>query len=179
MRNKLKIIGVFLGCLLFRLIPLRAPNVEPIMASVMPAAKKYGAAAGFSFAFLSMVLYDFITGHVGSWTWITAAAYGAVGLAAYFYFKKFKASAGNFALFAALGTIFFDVVTGILPAPLFGQSLAVAAVLQVPFTALHLAGNIGFALFLSPVLNKWFVVGEARAVKSSSLASSAPGGVIS
>jgi uncharacterized membrane protein len=155
MKNKLKILAVFLGCLLFRLVPLRAPNVEPIMASVMPVAKKYGAVLGFFFAVLSMVLYDLITGHVGSWTWITALAYGVVGAGASLYFQKFKTSAGNFAIFAVLGTLFFDVVTGILPAPLFGQSLATAALLQVPFTALHLAGNVSFAFLLSPVLSRW------------------------
>jgi uncharacterized membrane protein len=148
------------------------------MASVMPAARKYGAAFGFLFAFLSMALYDFATGHVGSWTWITALTYGAVGLAAAYYFKKFKASAGNFALFAFFATILFDIVTGILPAPFFGQSMLSAALLQVPFTALHLAGNIAFALLLSPVLDKWLSAEKVSAPKLS-LASSAPSGVIS
>ena len=69
--------------------------------------------------------------------------------------KSSKASVFNFAIFAFIGTIFFDLVTGILFAPLFGQTFFNALVLQIPFTILHLAGNVGFALTLSPILNKW------------------------
>jgi len=160
MKNKAKIFIIFIGCLLFRLIPLRAPNVEPIMASIMPVGRKYGALLAFLFGFVSMVLYDILTGKVGHWTWTTAISYGIIGIVSVFYFKKYKASPFNFAVFAFMGTIFFDVVTGILfhfP----GQSMFTALVLQIPFTALHLAGNIGFALTLSPLLNRWFLSKES------------------
>jgi hypothetical protein len=33
--------------------------------------------------------------------------------------------------------------------------MSTALVLQIPFTALHLASNIGFAFFLSPILARW------------------------
>ena len=156
MKSKLKILIVFAGCFLFRLMPLRAPNVEPIMASVMPLGRKYGALAGFFFGFLSMFLYDSVT-HFGSWTWVGAISYGLVGFISSFYFKKFKTSAFNFAVFAVFATIFFDLITGILFAPIFGQTILNALILQIPFTVLHLVGNIGFALTLSPLLNRWFL----------------------
>ncbi len=171
MRSKLKILIVFIGCLLFRLIPFRAPNLEPIMASVMPISRKYGAMLGFFFAFSGMVLYDIITGHVGLWTWTTSIAYGIIGAGSAFYFQKFKAKAVNFVIFASLGTIFFDIVTGILFAPAFGQSMWSATIMQVPFTLLHLAGDIGFALTLSPILNKWFASEQIFALKSRLLVS--------
>jgi hypothetical protein len=81
--------------------------------------------------------------------------YGLVGVVSFFYFKKFKTSAFNFAVFAFLATIIFDFITGLLFAAVFGQTLASAFILQIPFTMLHLAGNVGFALTLSPILNKW------------------------
>ena len=164
MKNKFKISIVFIGCLLFRLIPLRAPNVEPIMASIMPTAKKYGAFLGFAFGFLSIFLYDLLT-HFGSWTWTVGISYGLVGVASFFYFKKFKTSALNFAVFAFIATIAFDFITGVLFAPMFGQTMFSAVVLQIPFTALHLAGNVGFALTLSPILNRWFLASESSSKK--------------
>jgi len=156
MKSKIKVLIIFVGCLLFRLIPLRAPNVEPIMASVMPISRKYGAFAGFLFSSLSIFLYDLVT-HFGPWTWIAALTYGSIGAISFFYFKKFKASVLNFAIYAFFATIVFDLITGVLFAPIFGQSILNALVLQIPFTLLHLAGNIGFAVTLSPILNKWIL----------------------
>jgi len=157
--KKFKIFTVFIGCLLFRLMPFRAPNLEPIMASIMPLGRKYGALLAFFFGFLSMALYDVFT-HFGVWTWTTGITYGLIGVASTFYFKKFKTSAFNFAVFTFFATISFDLITGVLFAPMFHQTIFSALVLQIPFTALHLAGNIGLALTLSPILNKWLMAGE-------------------
>ena len=165
-KNKFKIFIVFIGCLLFRLIPLRAPNIEPIMASIMPLGRKYGAFAGFAFGFLSIFLYDALT-HFGTWTWITGITYGLIGMASFFYFKKFKSSIFNFAVFTFFATIIFDLITGVLFAPMFGQTIWNALILQIPFTALHLAGNIGFALTLSPLINKWLVSEQFFSLKKS------------
>ena len=156
LKNKFKILIVFIGCLFFRLLPLRAPNVEPIMASIMPIGRKYGVIFSFLFGFLSIFIYDSLT-HFGSWTWIAGITYGLIGLVATLYFKKFKTSPLNFAFFAVLATIFFDLITGVLFAPIFNESISTALILQVPFTILHLAGNIAFAFMLSPVLNRWFI----------------------
>lgn len=143
-----------MGALLFRLMPFRAPNLEPIMASVMPISKKYGALMAFLFGFLSIFIYDSLT-FFGTWTWITAVTYGLVGLSAYFYFLKYKTSTWNFIFFSFGATIVYDLITGVLFAPLFQQTMLNALVMQIPFTLLHLAGNIGLAVFLSPVLNRW------------------------
>ena len=164
MKDKFKILIVFVGCFLFRLIPLRAPNVEPIMASIMPLGRKYGALMAFLFGFLSMFLYDAVT-HFGSWTLEGAITYGLIGFASTFYFKKFKTSGFNFAVFAFFATIFFDLITGVLFAPMFGQTILNALVLQIPFTVLHLAGNIGFALTLSPILNRWLASEKVFSLK--------------
>lgn len=151
-----KIFIIFIGILLFRLLPLRAPNLEPMMASIMPIGRKYGSIFTFFFAVIGMVLYDLLT-NAGSWTYTTAIAYGVVALVTPFYFKKYEASPTNFAIFAFVATIFYDLVTGVLVAPLIGQSVLTALALQIPFTALHLAGNIGFALTLSPLINRWLL----------------------
>lgn len=167
MLNKFKIFIIFFGCLLFRLIPLRAPNVEPIMASVMPLGRKYGALWGFLFGFLSIFLYDSIT-HFGAWTWMVGITYGVIGALSSLYFKKFKPSVFNFAVFSFFATILFDLITGVLFAPMFGQTMLNALILQIPFTALHLAGNIGFAFTLSPLINKWLVSEQFFALKKIS-----------
>ncbi len=164
MKAKFKIFLIFLGCLIVRLIPLRAPNVEPIMASIMPVGRKYGTMVGFLFGFLSIFLYDSLT-HFGSWTWVAGVTYGLVGVASTFYFTKFKTSAFNFAVFAMFATIFYDLITGVLLAPIFHESMATALVLQIPFTVLHLAGNIGFALTISPILSKWLSTEKVISVK--------------
>ena len=169
MKNKFKIFIVFTGCLLFRLIPLRAPNVEPIMASIMPLGRRFGAFLGFLFGFASIMIYDLLT-HFGAWSWTAGITYGLIGVASYFYFKKVKAGAFNFAVFAFFATIVFDLITGVLFAPMFGQTILNAFILQIPFTALHLAGNIGFALTLSPLINKWLTSEQFFALQSHSLA---------
>lgn len=152
-KNWLKFTVLFGVCLLFRLLPLRAPNVEPILATQMPISKIFGALAGFLFGLLSIVTYDLITAQVGLWTLVTSVTYGFVGLFSTVYFQKFQPTRANFLTFAVLGTLFYDAVTGIAMGPLlFNQSFSVALAGQIPFTALHLAGSMAFAWFLSPAI---------------------------
>ncbi|MEK7128244.1 MAG: ECF transporter S component [Patescibacteria group bacterium] len=152
-KNWFKYIAGLVVCLLARLIPFRAPNVEPILATQMPFSKAYGKTAGFLFGFLSIMLYDIVTWQIGAWTLITSSAYGLLGLFATVYFKNKKNSAWNYAKFAIMGTLFFDAVTGLSVGPLiFHQSFSGALLGQIPFTLLHLLGNVSFALFLSPAI---------------------------
>jgi uncharacterized membrane protein len=123
------------------------------MATVMPFSRAYGKGAGFLFAFGSMVLFDLLVGKVGIWTFITAIAYGLVGLGATVYFKNKKNTAWNYAKYAIISTILFDAVTGFTIGPIFfGQPFVAAVIGQIPFTVLHLLGNVSFALILSPAL---------------------------
>lgn len=143
----------FLLCLVVRLIPFRAPNVEPLLAVQMPFAKRYGVAVGFLFGVASIVAYDIITGKIGVWTLITALAYGSLGILSALYFKNRAASRKNFVIFAVLGTLFYDAVTGLSIGPLFfHESFSIAFAGQIPFTALHLFGSIIFAALLSPAI---------------------------
>ena len=142
-------------CLVVRLIPFRAPNVEPILATMMPFSKAYGAFVGFSFAVLSILLYDVATSTIGMQTFFTVGAYGILGLWATNYFKKHKGSRGDYVRFAILGTLFFDAFTGLTVGPIFfHQSFIQSFIGQIPFTALHLTGNVIFALILSPAIYK-------------------------
>ena len=59
-------------CLLVRLIPFRTPNIEPILAATMPFSRVYGAFTAFSFAVLSILLYDLATSTLGMQTFFTA-----------------------------------------------------------------------------------------------------------
>lgn len=154
--DKKKYFKIILGialCLLARLIPFRAPNIEPILATTMPFSKVYGALVGFSFAVLSILLYDVLTGTLGAQTFFTAGAYGIVGLWSASYFRKHKEGAWSYARFAIIGTLFFDAATGLTVGPIFfHQSFLGSLVGQIPFTALHLLGNIVFAFVLSPAI---------------------------
>ena len=165
-KNWPKFIIGFIACLLIRLIPFRPPNIEPILATQMPFSKAYGAYVGFAFAFLSIVIYDLVTVTLGVWTLLTASTYGVLGLVAAFYFKNRRANALNFAGFAIFGTIFFDAVTGLSIGPLFfGQSLSEAFFGQISFTALHLLGNVSFALVLSPAIYRFVIENQKLELK--------------
>jgi len=154
-KNYFKYITLFIVALVIRLLPFRAPNLEPIMAIQMPFAKVYGGLYAFIFGFMSIVIYDSLTAGIGVWTWITAIAYGFVGLGARFYFKN-RSGWKNYAIYAVVGTISFDALTGLTLGPIFfGQTFTVALLGQIPFTVIHLLGNVSFAIVLSPVIAKW------------------------
>ncbi len=159
--------------LIIRLIPFRAPNLEPVMAVQMPMGKRFGAVASFAFGVLSIAIYDAITSGWGIWTLVTALLYGLVGLGAYLYFKN-RSGWKSYASYAIIATIVYDALTGLTIGPLFfHQTFLVSLVGQIPFTLLHLLGNVSFAIVLSPVIEKWMakestvvskvtVLGEAR-----------------
>jgi energy-coupling factor transport system substrate-specific component len=165
MKNWIKSILIFLSIFAIRLIPFRAPNVEPIMASIMPLGKKYGGIFAFSFAFLSILIFDIFTSGIGLWTLITGLAYGFIGLTSSFFFKN-RSGRKNYVIYAIVATIFYDVVTGLTIGPLFfNLPFMVALVGQIPFTILHLLGNVSFAIVLSPVIEKW-VLAEKKSFSS-------------
>lgn len=151
--NWIKFSLTFTVCLAVRLIPFRPPNIEPILAVQMPFARLNGALGGFIFAVLSIVSYDIITGTLGPWTLMTSVTYGLLGVWAGFYFKQREGTVIDYMMFALWGTMFFDVVTGVILGPLiFSQSFYQAFVGQIPFTLMHLLGNVSFAVFLSPAI---------------------------
>ena len=154
-QNKIKMVVVFAACFLFRLLPFRAPNLEPILASQMPIAKQFGGFYGFLFGAFSILFYDVLTGTLGPWTLLTAPAYGLLGLGAAWYLKN-RADKRHFVSFAIVGTLFYDAATGLAVGPLFfNQPILAAALGQIPFTLMHLAGNIALSLVWSPFIEKW------------------------
>lgn len=100
-----------------------------------------------------MILVDLIMGKIGVWTIVTSITYGFVGVFGAVFLKNRSASAKNFIYISIVGTLFFDLITGVLMGPLlFGGSFGTAAIGQIPFTLRHLGGNIFFAAVLAP----WF-----------------------
>lgn len=161
MKNLAKFIIGWLVVFGLRLLPFRPPNVEPILTTMMPFAKKFGAVGGFIFGFLSIALYDAFQGLLGQWTWITGITYGLLGIIAYFYFKNKKGTPWQYVKYAILGTLLYDAATGLTIGPLmFGQSFAEAFYGQIPFTAMHLGSNIVLAAILSPLVARWVVENE-------------------
>jgi len=154
----LKFLLVFIFSLVARLLPVRVPNIEPIMAGTMPIGRAYGALAGFSFAFLSILIYDLLTNTLGIHTLFTTLAYGVIGLYSARYFQKREGNTLDYVRFAIGGTLFFDGLTGLTVGPIFmGQPFLNALVGQIPFTLLHLLGNIIFAILLSPVIYRLLI----------------------
>lgn len=157
MKSWIKYVIAFIVVLLLRLVPFRAPNIEPILAAQMPFGKVYGKLPAFLFGALSIVVYDSLTSGLGVWTAITAFAYGLVGIGAGYYFKN-RAGWRNYTFYAIIATILYDAVTGLTLGPLFfGQTFTGALIGQIPFTAMHLFGNVIFAIVLSPAIEAWSV----------------------
>jgi uncharacterized membrane protein len=149
-----------------RLLPFRAPNIEPILATTMPLGKVYGRFIGFFFALFSILLYDVLTGTLGLQTFFTAGAYGIIALWSVSYFEKHEANKWGYVRFAIFGTLFFDAVTGLSVGPIFfHQSLINTFVGQVPFTALHLVGNVTLAFLLSPTIY-YFMIKKKKKKKN-------------
>lgn len=158
MDTRLKIITTWVGVFAFRflLLPFRAPNVEPLLAAVMPLSRVMGGFSSFLFAALSIAAYDAVTSGLGIWTLVTAGAYGALALAAHAYFHARVGTRAQFVGFGIVGTLAYDALTGLTVGPLaFGQPFMGAVLGQIPFTLLHLAGTVLFALVLSPLLVRW------------------------
>lgn len=152
-KNYFKFSLALLLCLSVRLIPFRVPNVEPILATMMPFSKAYGAFVGFSFAALSIFFYDVVTSTIGMQTFFTVGAYGILGWWSAIYLKRNKSKKWSYVRFAIFGTLFFDAFTGLTVGPIFfHQSFIQSLIGQIPFTILHLMGNIIFALILSPAI---------------------------
>lgn len=157
-----------LGLLLvvgLRLLP-HPPNVEPITATLMPYAKRWGSLTGALFGAASVVLYDVITGTLGPWSLLTITGYMLLGLFAGWYFNreslKHKNSVLTYVGFAVIGTLFYDALTGLTVGPLmFNQPFWEALTGQIPFTLYHLSGNIVLAAVVSPLVYRFVVKNES------------------
>jgi hypothetical protein len=146
---------------LLRLVPFRPPNVEPVLATLMPLAKQYGPLGAFVFGSASIALFDVATGRFGTWTAVTALCYGLVGVGAWFFLRNRTPSVLAWVSYGVIGTLAYDLVTGVAMGPvLFGMSLRDAALGQVPFTLAHLAGTVVLSLTLSPALWRWVAANE-------------------
>ena len=171
--GSLKYVIGWTAVFLIRLIPFRPPNFEPMLAVAMPFGKRYGLLGSFAFGFLGILLFDVVTSGIGMWTWITAAAYGALGVGAHFFFKNREASTVNFLTYGIVGTLAYDAVTGLSIGPLFyGQPFMLALTGQIPFTLMHLLGTVLFSVTVSPALYRWVVKNER--LELSAFANRAP-----
>lgn len=159
--GSLKFIIGWVAVFLFRLIPFRPPNFEPMLATVMPFSKRYGLLGSFAFGFLGIVLFDAVTSGWGNWTWVTALCYGSLGVAAHYFFMNRPATIQNFLVFGVPATIVYDAITMMIGPVFSGQSFALALAGQIPFTVMHLLGTITFSIFLSPALYRWVIQSEA------------------
>jgi uncharacterized membrane protein len=166
-QNIFKYIIGFGVCVLIRLIPFRPPNVEPVTGTMLPFSKKWGWLSGALFGALSMILFDFITGKVGTWTWVTAGMMGLVGAASGLYLNKKESKIRYYVGVSIIATLIYDFVTGpIMSSLIWKMPFMLALIGQLPFTLYHLIGNITFAITLSPLLYKWVIANKQLEVES-------------
>ncbi len=165
--TRLVILGISLGVsTALRWVRL-FPNNDPIMAVMLPCAKR-GRAAAFAFPIVAMVLFDILSRKVGIWTAVTAGTYGLLGLGFSFAYSALgkrgrRIGAATFLVSGVVGVLVFDFITGpILSSAMFRMSFAQAFVGQIPFTLKHLASVSVYALVVSPVLD-WMLGHVERA----------------
>lgn len=143
---------------LVRLVPFRPPNIEPILGIQMPFSKAYGYTPAFLFGFSSIFFFDLAVNKFGGWTFVTALAYGFLGIWSARYFKIRRNSATNYLKFSIMATLAYDAITGLSIGPLFfGQPFMAAVIGQIPFTLLHLLGNCSFAVLASPLIYRYAI----------------------
>jgi hypothetical protein len=155
-----KMLAVTLFCVVWRMFPFRPPNVEPVLASLLPFGRRYGAVVGFLFICLNVLAYDTLTGTLSSWTLVVLVAYGIIGLAS--GMLRGRAGIGWYVGFAVAATLFFDLVTGVLAGwLLFGMPFWTGFIGQIPYTINHLLGNVILSVALAPLLGRYVVENPA------------------
>ncbi|MEI6479178.1 MAG: hypothetical protein WCO18_02690 [bacterium] len=156
----------FISAMLYRFIPFRPPNVEPLMSVMMPFSKKVSKIELFVFAFLSIFIYDLFTAGIGTYTITAGICYGLLGIWSSSYFANRKFGLKNLVICSTFGIIFFDAVTGVIIGPMLsGGSYYLAFIGQIPFTALHLMGGTLFAITLSPLIVKILAKSEVSVLQ--------------
>lgn len=156
-QNILKYVIGLLTVVVLRLLP-HPPNVEPIMSTMMPFSKKWGALSGMTFCLIAILGYDLLGGTLGTWSLVTAGTYALLGVFAGWYLKNKSNSVKYYLGFSIVATIVYDAITGIgMGMLLFNQPFGITFIGQIPFTLYHLAGNIALSIVVSPALYKWVI----------------------
>jgi hypothetical protein len=156
--TRLVILGIGLGVTTALRWARIFPNNDPIMAVMLPCAKR-GRAAAFAFPVVAMVLFDILSRRVGIWTVVTAGTYGLLGLGFSFAYSALgkrgrRIGPATFLVSGVVGVLVFDFITGpILSSAMFRMSFAQAFVGQIPFTLKHLASVSAYTLVVSPSLD--------------------------
>lgn len=150
-------IKVFLTSLLFTIIfrLIRFfPNNDPIMGFMLPQART-SIIKPMIFTFSAMFIFDFLTSGIGMWTWVTAITYAIIALLISFFFKKIKkAKISQYFGASVIGILIFDIITGPLMSTfLFGQSIWLVTLGQIPFTIYHLVSGVTYVIILAPVFD--------------------------
>jgi hypothetical protein len=169
---KLLLAGVF--CNLYRLLRF-IPNNDPIMGAMLPFARRGSWWQAGLFSALTMASFDLLTGRIGSWTLVTSATYGFLGIAFYFVYAKLaRVSFWTYLGSGVAGVLFFDFVTGpVASSIMFGMPFWVSLAGQVPFTLLHLASTSFFIAAITPFIDKTVASGPASAASRDAPAESA------
>ena len=159
--KKIKFGIALIVVLVLRFVPHPA-NFEPITATLMPYSRRMSVWVSVAMAFLSIFLYDIISGSFGVWSTFTAGSYM---LLAWFFAWVLRGKANNpwmYVVYGCIGTVLYDVVTAlVISSGIYGQGVVEVLVMQVPFTINHLLSTVVTGFVLSPLIDRWLVSEEA------------------
>lgn len=152
------------GCLLLRLLfhfILHIPNIEPLFACGVLVGQKQSYSYAFLFGAINVLLFDLLTVGFGPWTVVTGFLYALLGSAAVKFWRQNEMVAQeknrtlNSLKFTIAGTLIFDFFSGCLLGPLmFKQNFMEAIIGQVPFSILHVLGNVVLVMSIEAFLQK-------------------------
>ncbi len=156
LRQALQIAVAVFFCTVWRLVPFRPPNVQPVLATSMPFGKREGALSAALFSALTMIMFDVLTSGITQWTVVTALSFALVSAGSAYFLRWVKGIPG-YVLYAIIGTLVYDALTGVVAgAVLFGMGWRDGFIGQIPFTINHLIGNVILAVVLSPAV-EWLL----------------------
>ena len=131
------------------------PNSDPLMGLILPAARNEPRWKAPLLAFSTMFIFDIFTSGIGAWTWVTSATYALIALAFSLFLKGRKMGLRGYLGAGTAGVLAFDFITGpVMSSVLFQQSFILTAIMQVPFTVMHLVSAAFSILIITPFLDK-------------------------
>lgn len=162
-KTELKNLAIFAGLLSIavagRVALQFVPSVEPIIPLAILAGLLFGPKEGFALGGSAYIISNFfVWGLQGPWTIFQALGAGIAGGFGGIVGKTKAPNSKDLIALSIIGTIFFEILMnisgsfmgiglflGVLGLPLYFLT-------SLPFTAVHIISNIGFAKAFSPML---------------------------
>ena len=128
------------------------PNIESLMPFAVSAGIALGPLGGFLQAASMRAVYDGYQAWAGVWTIGTAVCYGAVGLLAAKFGRRFATNRVKIALFGGAMAVAYDALSLIVFYPMFPMPVDALIIGQIPFTINHVLSSVVSCFLVGPFL---------------------------